>query len=410
MNGVKRKPKTICLNMIVKNESHIIEKTLNNILDNIPITYYVISDTGSTDNTKEIIDNFFKNKKIKGELVNNEWVNFGYNRTLAIQQAYQKTDYLFFFDADDYIHGKLDFPDTSELNNDMYIFKFGNKTEYTRPLLVNNRKKWKYVGVLHEYIVNIDNISQQVLITGDYWIDSGKTGARNHNLYKYRDDGHILEKGFKEENEDIGLKNRYAYYAGQSFEDANMPEKAIEWYTKVLELDTVIQYKFIACIRAGNCYSNLKNMEKALFYWMKSYEYDNERLDGIVKLMEYYYNNEFHFMVVSLYEKFKNVRVGNFISKIFYDNIVYGKFNYYNQISSFYAGSKNSAYNSCKYLCLNKVPEWMKMNALDNMVFYKDELVTDSNNKDFLEYLINFLETSEDKEKIKKVYPTQKIY
>ena len=64
--------------MIVKNESHIIEKTLNNILDNIPITYYVISDTGSTDNTKEIIDNFFKNKKIKGELVNNEWVNFGH--------------------------------------------------------------------------------------------------------------------------------------------------------------------------------------------------------------------------------------------------------------------------------------------------------------------------------------------
>ena len=59
MSDVKTKPKTICLNMIVKDESHRIEKTLNNILDNIPITYYVISDTGSTDNTKEIIVNFF---------------------------------------------------------------------------------------------------------------------------------------------------------------------------------------------------------------------------------------------------------------------------------------------------------------------------------------------------------------
>ena len=38
--------KTICLNMIVKNESHIIESTLVNILENIKIDYWVISDTG----------------------------------------------------------------------------------------------------------------------------------------------------------------------------------------------------------------------------------------------------------------------------------------------------------------------------------------------------------------------------
>ena len=55
---------TICLNMIVKNESHIIEKTLQNICENIPITYWVICDTGSTDNTKEIIQNFFNSKNI----------------------------------------------------------------------------------------------------------------------------------------------------------------------------------------------------------------------------------------------------------------------------------------------------------------------------------------------------------
>jgi glycosyltransferase involved in cell wall biosynthesis len=52
--------KTICLNMIVKDESHVIEKTLENIISKVPITYWVISDTGSSDNTKEIITNFFK--------------------------------------------------------------------------------------------------------------------------------------------------------------------------------------------------------------------------------------------------------------------------------------------------------------------------------------------------------------
>ena len=51
--------KTICLNMIVKNESHIIEETLKNICQYVPLDYWVISDTGSSDNTKEIIENFF---------------------------------------------------------------------------------------------------------------------------------------------------------------------------------------------------------------------------------------------------------------------------------------------------------------------------------------------------------------
>ncbi len=51
---------TICLNMIVKNESHIIETTLVNILENVKIDYWVISDTGSTDNTVDIITSFFE--------------------------------------------------------------------------------------------------------------------------------------------------------------------------------------------------------------------------------------------------------------------------------------------------------------------------------------------------------------
>jgi len=54
---------TICLNMIVKNESHVIIKTFDNILSNINLDYWVISDTGSTDNTKELIIDYFKKKK-----------------------------------------------------------------------------------------------------------------------------------------------------------------------------------------------------------------------------------------------------------------------------------------------------------------------------------------------------------
>ena len=52
----------ICLNMIVKNESKIITRLLKSVLP--LIDSYCICDTGSTDNTIEIIQEFFKGKNI----------------------------------------------------------------------------------------------------------------------------------------------------------------------------------------------------------------------------------------------------------------------------------------------------------------------------------------------------------
>ena len=50
---------TICLNMIVKDESHIIKNTLEMLCTKFHFDYWVICDTGSTDGTQEIITNFF---------------------------------------------------------------------------------------------------------------------------------------------------------------------------------------------------------------------------------------------------------------------------------------------------------------------------------------------------------------
>ena len=115
---------SICLNMIVKNESHIICKTFDNILKYVPITYWVISDTGSTDNTIELIKAYWKEKNIDGELVEHAWKDFGYNRTKALESAYNKTDYLLIFDADDSFHGDFKLP--SVLDKASYNLKFGN--------------------------------------------------------------------------------------------------------------------------------------------------------------------------------------------------------------------------------------------------------------------------------------------
>jgi glycosyltransferase involved in cell wall biosynthesis len=78
----------ICLNMIVKNEAHVIERCLASVLP--LIDSWVIVDTGSTDATPDIIERFLRGKP--GQLHHRPWLNFGHNRTEAMQLALQAAD------------------------------------------------------------------------------------------------------------------------------------------------------------------------------------------------------------------------------------------------------------------------------------------------------------------------------
>jgi len=104
-----KEKKHMCLNMIVKNEAHVIKNVLECMKKYID--YYVIVDTGSTDNTKTIIKDYFNNNNIKGEIHDVPWKNFGYNRTKALELCRGKAEYCWVIDADDIICGDLVLPD-----------------------------------------------------------------------------------------------------------------------------------------------------------------------------------------------------------------------------------------------------------------------------------------------------------
>ena len=57
---------TLCLNMIVKNESKVIIRALESVVNIIDC--FVICDTGSTDNTVQLIKDFFSAHNISGIL------------------------------------------------------------------------------------------------------------------------------------------------------------------------------------------------------------------------------------------------------------------------------------------------------------------------------------------------------
>jgi len=283
---------TVCLNMIVKNETHIIRQTLQMLLTKIRFDYWVICDTGSTDDTREIIQDFLKN--VPGELHCNDWVDFAHNRTKALEYAFDKTDLLLVFDADDDIQGTVRMP--SAVTHDEYHLKFGAPkfgTNYTRTLLINNRKRFKYFSVIHEYISCLEpspnEQTRMCVLDGDYYVVSGRSGARNHDPDKYLKDALLLEKAHADAiAQGDNLYKRYAFYCANSYRDCGKHEDAIRWYKITLAQDNWAQEKYVSCLYIYQCYEALGQKEHGFFYLVKAFAYDRERVECLYPLLVHY--------------------------------------------------------------------------------------------------------------------------
>ena len=279
----------LTLNMIVKDESHIISQTLRNIVKHIPIEHYVICDTGSTDNTINIIEDTMKELEIPGKVFQHKWVNFSHNRNLALNLARDYAQYAFIFDADDSIIVESnDSLDTrqyvfglDELDGPGYSFKFGGgNCSYVRSLLVNLGYQWYFRGVLHEVIV-CDGIEQVKCITGNYHIISGRSGSRNKDPLKYKKDALIFEEAINNPKTPRDLLSRYAFYCAQSWYDFRNTDKALEWYNLCInKYDNWDEEKYYASLRLATIYKERKEYEKAIMYALYASEYNKLRIEG----------------------------------------------------------------------------------------------------------------------------------
>ena len=305
---ITEKKATLCLNMIVKNESHIIECTLEKLCNKIHFDYWVICDTGSTDNTQKIIQNFFEKKGIKGELFQDEWVDFAHNRTLALKRAYKKTNLLLIFDADDEIEGDINIP--LDCLFDEYQFKFGSSsgTSYVRTLMINNYKQFEFLSVIHEFITCKEGPTNQCIINGDYYVVSGRTGNRSLDPDKYLKDALILEKAhaLAVKNNDH-LFHRYAFYCANSYKDCNRIEDAIKWYQITLSQEKQWpQESYVSCLYLFDCFQKLNQSEKGFFYLVQSFKYDTERVECLYPLLVHYCCNNMNRVAYNYYLNVKD--------------------------------------------------------------------------------------------------------
>ncbi len=253
------KPKTIGLCMIVKNESRVILRCLESVRP--LVDYVLIEDTGSTDNTQSIIREWLDRVGLPGEVYDEPWRNFAYNRSHALARLREKRDicYALIMDADDVLVSDEGFDARTfkkSLSKDVYKVRIRQDAVwYFRPLICSNRRKFLFRGVLHEFL----DAAAPGWSSGDaagfhVWYGSG--GARSQDPDKYRKDAEVLEKALQSE-EDPSLRSRYIFYLARSYRDAGEKDKALPYFLKRAELGYWADEVFMSLYSAAQLQKDL---------------------------------------------------------------------------------------------------------------------------------------------------------
>lgn len=242
----------IGLCMIVKDESHVIKRCLDSV--KALIDFVMIEDTGSTDGTQQLIQQWLTENNMPGRVYDQPWQDFAHNRSsvLAALRECAQIDYALIMDADDV----LQIPDPVKVRQEIAATRKeayrvplqGKGVSYHRTQIVSNHHVFFYVGVLHEYIEGPKDHSTHTL--NNLIIQSNREGARSLDPDKYKKDAQVLDLALQTEKDPF-LRARYMFYLAQSHKDAGDKNKALQAYLARSVMGFWKQETYIALLNAG---------------------------------------------------------------------------------------------------------------------------------------------------------------
>lgn len=290
------KQQTLCLCSIVKNEEKIIKRLLENVAPYLD--YWVIVDTGSTDKTPEIIEEFFKEKNIPGELHHQEFVNFGYNRSQLMLRAYGKADWLLLSDADFTFNFtrenfKLLLGESTEISHaviytadvpkpNSYMLPYDEPDRFYQMLLVSGHVPWYYVGLTHEYIMTEEKVHSCKF----EWIEIIHKQDGVSRKEKIDRDIKFLQQSL----EDDPSNTRTIYYLANTYFGSNKLDEAIEMFSKRVQMAQNEDDEEAYLSKYRYCLSRLQrgdDFRDVLGHFLEAFRLRPTRLEALYELVLY---------------------------------------------------------------------------------------------------------------------------
>jgi glycosyltransferase involved in cell wall biosynthesis len=270
--------KTICLVMIVRNEAAVIRRCLDSVSG--IIHYWVICDTGSSDDTTRMIREALK--EIPGELHETPWVDFGHNRTLALKHARGKADYHLLIDADMTVSIRGEFG--ADLTADAYLVRHEGDWDYSVERLVSDRHEWRYVGATHEFICAGSATTREKIpqLSVTHYCDGSSRAV------KFQRDIDLLRNELEQNPDNV----RSIFYLAQSYRDIGNFAQAIEWYEKRVSRGGWDEEVWYSLYQVASLQHRLGlAWPLVLDAYLRAYEYRPTRLEPIYHVARFYREN-----------------------------------------------------------------------------------------------------------------------
>lgn len=223
----------VCLVLMVKNEAAIIERSIMSVIDDFDT--FVLVDTGSTDQTREIAwDVFMRNNK-RGSLYEVPWYDFGTNRTITTMLAHGTGDWLLLFDADYVLEKSISdwrkkLPPIQSAPSALLLGTTGDLS-YLRPHLVLGSIRWCYHLRTHEFLTRSSH-------------DTSGLNASAQQAFPFVKINHVGDGGSKADKLprdalllmleilDDARNDRPYFYLGNTLKQMRMPNQARWAYRK----------------------------------------------------------------------------------------------------------------------------------------------------------------------------------
>lgn len=391
----KGKIPTVSLSVILKNESKVIERMLNSVY---PILdYYIVVDTGSTDNTKEVVKKFFDEKGIPGEIIDHKWVDYQTARNVAREAVKGKADFGFWIDADEQLMLEENF-DPQIFKRNLASYDGGNVKvsyggqNYFRMQLFKADLDWRWYGPVHEVLVS-DTPKNICVCGGLYTLVTADGNSWTVESIQEKYEGHA--KILKEYVENDPIKDpRWLFYLAQSYRDAGTPEnkaKAIKYYQERVKAgggyweEIYFSMLMVASLKAQMIAHPEKTklglsdykVHEVIEDYLKCGKYNKYRVEHLMPVIQHYKNNN-EYEIAYLYSSHAVKYAGKSPfpkSSLFINNDCYNwKIFDEHALTSWYSGRQDESKTTFKKLvrAMKKgvVPESEHKRIKENGKFY----------------------------------------
>lgn len=289
----------ICFNAIVRDEESNIIKCLTSCLPYIDAI--VISDTGSTDNTAEIIRNFANENNLPLRITFDVWKDYATNRTIALNRAHEfccdDSWFIMFMDADCVLYSRID---KTDLIRDQYLIEMRRGSNsgvdtihYEGILLVRSTKALKWRCPVHEFLALTKNYTEARMIG---YVDNGNHGYRSKQPDTLMKDIIMLKAGLLDP-ENLDIIPRIYYYIGRSYYDMKDYVGSKKYYKKVVEAKTGwSEEKYVAALQIFTA----EQIEENLPYLYKAITINPERMEAYSMLVLYFCQKENYQMAYTI--------------------------------------------------------------------------------------------------------------